>query len=64
MPVVKHSRRLGLCGNLFVNGGSEELRQIARDYLDSPEKREGDRRYEERISGTASIMHQMVGYEK
>jgi hypothetical protein len=50
MPVSRYSRRLGLeRKNLFVPGGDEELRQIARNYLTSSEKREADRHAEKRI---------------
>jgi hypothetical protein len=64
MPVVKYSRRLGLCGDIFIPKVNQELMQIHRNYLDSPEKREADRNYNERIAGASSIMNQLVGYEK
>ena len=39
MPVVKYSRRLGFCENIFIPKVNQELMQIHRDYLDSPEKK-------------------------
>ena len=64
MKVVKYSRRLGFCEDIFIPKVNKELMQIHRDYLGSSEKREADREYEERVAGAASIMHQLVGYEK
>jgi hypothetical protein len=64
MPVVKYPIRLGLNESPFKKGENKEIRRIAQDYLDSPEKREADRKYKDRIAGAASIMKQVVGYEK
>jgi hypothetical protein len=64
MPIGKQTI-LGIpIEELFIKKPNEELLQIHKDYLDSPEKKEADRKSQERIVGTASIMHQLVGYEK
>jgi len=64
MGIIKTSRRAGLNPDIFIPKINQELMQIHRDYLVSPEKRESDRKYNERIASAESIMNQLVGYEK
>ena len=46
--------------DLFTPGGSEELRRIGREWVDSEEKKESDREDAKRIRDTASLMNETV----
>jgi len=63
MPVIKHSRSIGLNEDFFTPKVNEELMQIHRDYLDSPEKKAVDELIAHRMADAAVLGPMLVGYE-